>query len=234
MQLAALCDAQVAGAPCAVMAWLFTCVVPAGSMMLMRALPMSKLPNGSLTCARTNTVAPGKKLPCAAPPLNAALQVVTESTLTTVVAGNSMRELLPGPPLPYGQTVMLLVPALVTVSVNVVPAGNVRASVFGSVKLESVGVVVEFGGVTLLVTVVEKPELEVSVTVTLRAPGLLPLRVSHSPTGIGLAEIEKVCCSAGISVKESGAPLATASVVSVAVLGTTRDSDFTPAALRCR
>jgi hypothetical protein len=44
------------------------------------------------------------------------------------VAGNSMRELLPAAPLPFGQIVMLLLPALLTVSVNVVPAGNVRAS----------------------------------------------------------------------------------------------------------
>ena len=52
-QLAALIELQVAGAPCAVMGWLFTCVTFAGSMMVMRALPMSKLPNGSLICART-------------------------------------------------------------------------------------------------------------------------------------------------------------------------------------
>src|SRR3954470_7009214 len=103
MQLAALCDPQVAGAPCAVISWLFTWTVPPGSRMVMRALPMSKLPNGSLTCARTNTLALGKKLLCALPPLYAALHVVTESTLTTVVAGNSMRELLPAALLPYGQ-----------------------------------------------------------------------------------------------------------------------------------
>ena len=59
MQLAALVELQVAGAPCAVMSWLFTCVTLAGSMMVMRALLMSKLPNGSLICARTNTLVPG-------------------------------------------------------------------------------------------------------------------------------------------------------------------------------
>src|SRR5687767_8220390 len=48
-QVAALSELQVAGAPCAVMSWLDTCVTFAGSMMVMRALEMSKLPNGSLT-----------------------------------------------------------------------------------------------------------------------------------------------------------------------------------------
>ena len=33
--------------------------VPEGSVMVTRALPMSKLPNGSLICARTNTFVPG-------------------------------------------------------------------------------------------------------------------------------------------------------------------------------
>src|SRR6185369_5201812 len=51
-QVAAACELQVAGAPCAVIATLFTCVTFDGSMIVTRAPPMSKLPNGSLTCAR--------------------------------------------------------------------------------------------------------------------------------------------------------------------------------------
>src|SRR5262245_50956150 len=162
---------------------LFTCMVPAGSVMVMRTALMSKLPNGSLTTARTNTFADGKKVVWAEPPLYAAFQVVTESTLMTVVAGNSMRELLPAVPLPFGNTVMLLPPALATVSVNVVPGGKVRAKVFGSEKLNNVGVAA-FGGAMLLSRLVLNPELEVKVTVTSRLPGLLLLRVSHSRTGI--------------------------------------------------
>ncbi len=95
------------------------------------------------------------------------------------------------------------------------------------------GVVVEFGGVMLGLTEVLNPELEVSVTVTLRPPGLLLLRVSQRRTGIALAEMEKAVCSAGVIVNASGVPLATASLVSGAV-GTTRDSERTPAAVRCR
>src|SRR5690242_10825396 len=155
------------------------------------------------------------------------------STLMTVVAGNSMRELLPATPLPFGQIVMLLLPALVTVSVNVVPTGKVRALAFGSENTNSAGVVVEFGGVMLGLAEVLKPELEVSVTVTLRAPGLLLLRVSHRRTGIGFAEIANAVWSAGVMVKASGVPVATASLVSAAV-GTMRDSERTPAAVRCR
>src|SRR5690242_5450082 len=155
------------------------------------------------------------------------------STLMTVVAGNSMRELLPATPLPFGQMVMLLEPPLVTVSVNVVPTGKVRAVALGSESTNSVGVVVEFGGVMLGLTDVLNPELEVSVTVTFRAPGLLLLRVSHRRTGIGFAEMENAVCSAGVMVKASGVPVATASVVSAAV-GTTRDSERTPATVRCR
>src|SRR5512134_1815887 len=48
MQVAALDELHVAGAPCAVMGWFDTCVTFAGSMIVMRALEMSKLPNGSL------------------------------------------------------------------------------------------------------------------------------------------------------------------------------------------
>src|SRR6185503_5562384 len=59
IQLAAVSDPQVAGAPCASIGWAFTCVLPAESMTLMIALPISNAPNGSLTCARTNTVAFG-------------------------------------------------------------------------------------------------------------------------------------------------------------------------------
>src|SRR5687768_11515930 len=59
MQLAAVCELQVAGAPCAVIAAFGTTVAPAGSVIVMRAPLMSKLPNGSLTCARMNTFAPG-------------------------------------------------------------------------------------------------------------------------------------------------------------------------------
>ena len=56
--------------------------------------------------------------------------------------------------MPFGQIVMLLLPALLTVSVNVVPAGKLRTSVLGRLKLNSVGVVAEFGGVMLLEIVV--------------------------------------------------------------------------------
>src|SRR5881394_2539096 len=59
IQVDAVSELHVAGAPCAVINWLFTCVTFAGSMIVMRALEMSKLPNGSLICARTNTFAPG-------------------------------------------------------------------------------------------------------------------------------------------------------------------------------
>src|SRR5689334_764196 len=52
MQVAAACELQVAGAPCAVIDALFTCVTFDGSMIVTFAPPMSKLPNGSLTCAR--------------------------------------------------------------------------------------------------------------------------------------------------------------------------------------
>src|SRR5688500_3184553 len=59
IHVAAVSELHVAGAPCAVMSWFDTCVTFDGSMMLTRALEMSKLPNGSLICARTNTLAPG-------------------------------------------------------------------------------------------------------------------------------------------------------------------------------
>src|SRR5688572_12366242 len=117
----------------------------------------------------------------------------------TVVALSSMRELLPAAPFPFGNTVMVLLPALATISVNVVPAGNVCAVAFGSEKLNSVGVA-ELGGVTELAMVVVKPLLAVSVTVTTRPPGVLLLRVSQSRTGIAPAAIEKLCCKAGVMV----------------------------------
>src|SRR3954471_550380 len=41
MQVAAACELQVAGAPCAVIATLLTCVTLAGSMIVIRAPPMS-------------------------------------------------------------------------------------------------------------------------------------------------------------------------------------------------
>src|SRR5678815_1439067 len=54
-------EVELQVAPTCVMGWLVTGVpvgVPA-SVIQMFALEMSKLPNGSLTVARTNTVAPG-------------------------------------------------------------------------------------------------------------------------------------------------------------------------------
>src|SRR5688500_2945227 len=150
----------------------------------------------------------------------------------TVVALNSMRELLPAAPLPFGNTVMLLLPALATVSVNVVPAGKVCAVALGSEKLKSVGVAA-LGGEVEFVTLVLKPLLAVSVTVTLRAPGNPLERVSQRRTGMAPAAIENVCCIAGVIVHESGAPLTTVSFVSAAV-GTTRDSERAPPPVRCR
>jgi hypothetical protein len=66
------------------MSTLLTTVLLAGSSTVMRALEMSKLPNGSLMSARTNTVAPGA--------LNAAFHVVTLFTLMTVALLRSTRE----------------------------------------------------------------------------------------------------------------------------------------------
>src|SRR5688572_11445441 len=91
-QVAAVVELQVAGAFCAVIGWLFTCTALAASRTVIRALEMSKLPKGSLMTARTNTVAPGKYAACCAPPLNAALQVSTLSTLMTVALFSSTRE----------------------------------------------------------------------------------------------------------------------------------------------
>ena len=65
-----------------------------------------------------------------------------------------MRESLPAPPLPLGHTVTLLLPALAMLSVKVVPAGKLRTAALGKENVNSVGVVAEFGGVMLLVTVV--------------------------------------------------------------------------------
>src|SRR5688572_23997562 len=99
----------------------------------------------------------------------------------------------------------MVVPGLVTVSVNVVPAGKVRATTLGRLKLNTDGVPPVGGEIELLI-VVEKPLLAVSVTVTLREAVPPLTRVSHRRTGMGFAEIENVCCRAGVMVQESGAP----------------------------
>ncbi len=92
MQVAEVVSPQPAALPCAVMAALLTTVLPFGSRMLIVALEMSKLPNGSLTCARTNSVLPGFQVPCCAPPFQAAVQVCTLFTLMTVALLSSTRE----------------------------------------------------------------------------------------------------------------------------------------------
>src|SRR3954463_11240835 len=83
-QVAEVVSPQPAAAPCAVMAALVTSVLPPASMMLIVALEISKLPNGSLTCARMNSVLAGFQVPCWAPVLYAAVQVWMLFTLTTV------------------------------------------------------------------------------------------------------------------------------------------------------
>src|SRR5690349_12636480 len=70
-QVAEVVRPQPAAAPCAVIAWLVTSVLPPASMMLRVAPEMSKLPNGSLTVARTNNVLPGFQLVCCAPVFHA-------------------------------------------------------------------------------------------------------------------------------------------------------------------
>src|SRR6186713_2664177 len=63
-QVAEVVRPQPAAAPCAVIAWLATRVFPPASMMLTVAPAMSKLPNGSLTVARTYRVLPGFHVAC--------------------------------------------------------------------------------------------------------------------------------------------------------------------------
>jgi hypothetical protein len=67
------------------------------------------------------------------------------------------------------------------------------------------------------------PELDVSVTVTLRAP-VPPLRDNHRRTGMFPAGMLSAWRSTGAITQESFEPPATPSVVS-AVVGRMRDSD---------
>src|SRR6187401_2975555 len=83
---------QPPAAPCAVMDWPVTIVLPPASMMLTAAPEMSKLPNGSLTVARMYSVLPGFHVACCAPVLNACVQVCTLFTLMIVALLSSTRE----------------------------------------------------------------------------------------------------------------------------------------------
>src|SRR5687768_16350995 len=101
--------------------------------------------------------------------------MVTLSTLKTVVVLSSTRELLGTPPvlpaLPFGQIKNAFEPAFATVSVSVAPAGMLRNVPLLSVKLDRVGtVVLLFGFTDRVCETLSPPALEVSVTVTLRAP----------------------------------------------------------------
>src|SRR5262245_31327781 len=124
-----------------------------------------------------------------------------------------------------------LVPPFATVSVNVVPTGKVRAVALGSEKLNSCGVA-ELGGETLLLTVVLKPLLAVSVSVTLREPGVLLPRRSHRRTGIAPDAMENEVRSGGVMVKVSVPFAATVSMTSVALVGTVRDRNVEPVSRR--
>src|SRR5215510_8759070 len=91
-QVADVSRPQPAAAPCAVMVWALTRVTLLGSTMLSVALVMSKLPNGSLTVARTYTVLPGLNVDCCTPVFQAWVQVCTLLTLMTVALLRSTRE----------------------------------------------------------------------------------------------------------------------------------------------
>src|SRR5689334_21828956 len=124
----------------------------------------------------------------------------------TVVVLSSARELLGTPEVepasPFGQMTTVLTPVSCdTVAVIVAPAGIVRAVPFGTLKVTMVGTVVLLLGVTDCDSVaLRPPELDVSVTVMLRAP-VPPFRESHRRTGIVPTGMTSCFCSAGVNVQ---------------------------------